>query len=299
MGKKSAKVASSKELAVVTEKSANALKAWERSDLDQRMRYASIVSSAGELVPAGYRNRDGSANQGKVLLAMELGTALGFPPAVCLTELYVVEGRLSISALGMQALVRSAGHRVRVWQEGSGASVKAIATVHRKDDPEFEYRSEWDASRVTHLMSKANYKNHLAQMLTSRAIGEVSRQAAPEALLGIAYTTEEVQDFEVVAIDASLPAPQSEPIATEQDAELTQAEQKVLEKMLVDAETAKTKEAIEAVGTAAKKRGWLKRRIDSNHNFEEYLLFLIGELEAPAEDAPTLPIPNEDPADPA
>ena len=272
-----------------------AIEVYQRSPLELRMQYASVVSQAGDLVPIGYRNKDGSASQGKVLVALEMGAALGMPPITALREIYVVEGRPSISALGMQALVRNAGHRVRVWVEGSGQQAKAIATVHRADDPGFEYRSEWDASRVQHLKSKTNYVNHFQQMIVARAVGEVCRQAAPEALLGIAYTTEEVQDFDVVGIDEVLAAPQSEPI-TEPEEELSAADKKKFEGLLLEAESSTTVDGINAVGTKAKKLGWLTRRVDDGHNFEEYLIYLVGEL---VKDKGAATLPNEDPADPA
>lgn len=158
--------------------------------LAQRIEYARYLSSAN-LLPRQYQG-----NPGNVLYAIEFGNALGVAPVVAINQIHVIEGRPSASASLISALVRKAGHRLRVWVERDnvGRPIKAVATIVRKDDPEFEFRSEWTMERAeaAGLTGKKVWQQFPEAMLKARAITEVAREACEEALNGIGYTPEEL-----------------------------------------------------------------------------------------------------------
>lgn len=167
-------------------------------NLGERMRYAQALAAA-DLLPAAYRR-----NPANVLLAMEYGHALGLNTITAMQSVHVIDGKPTASAQLIGALVRRAGHRLRV----TGDDKKAVAEVLRVDDPDFVFRSEWTLDRavkagLVHIKDGKPFARtqggkptpwelYTAAMLKARAITEVARDACPEALAGVAYTPEEL-----------------------------------------------------------------------------------------------------------
>jgi hypothetical protein len=150
------------------------------------MQYAKALAEAN-LLPAAYRKQPAN-----VLLAMEYGDALGLSPIAAIQGVHIIDGKPTASAQLIGALVRKAGHRLRVKVSSDGSAAKA--TIIRRDDPEFEFESVWTLERAqgAGLLGKGTWKQYPAAMLKSRAITEVARDACPEVLSGVAYTAEEL-----------------------------------------------------------------------------------------------------------
>jgi hypothetical protein len=184
------------------------LPAVREESLPERQEYAKALS-VSDLLPAQYRGKPGN-----VLYAVEFGKSLGISTMAAILGVHIIEGRASASAGLISALVRDAGHKLRVWVERdeSGRVVKAIATIHRRDDAEFEFRAEWTPQRAAAagLTGKQVWKNYPEAMLKARAISEVAREACEEALRGVGYTPEELgaevnADGSVVVTTAARP----------------------------------------------------------------------------------------------
>jgi hypothetical protein len=64
----------------------------------------------------------------------------------------------------------------------------------RHDDPDFEFVAEWNMAKAkaANLTGKGVWKSYPGAMLRSRAITEVARMGAPDALYGVIYTAEEL-----------------------------------------------------------------------------------------------------------
>ena len=168
--------------------------------LNQRMKYAQAMAASG-LIPAQYRDKPAN-----MLYAIEYGNMLGIHPLAAVTGVHVIEGKPTASSALMSALVRRAGHRLRVSCRTVGGVLTATASIIRSDDQDFEFVSEWTMTRATKagLAGKAVWKNYPEAMLKSRAISEVAREACEEALCGVHYTPEELnaevdEDENVVA----------------------------------------------------------------------------------------------------
>lgn len=162
------------------------LATYSASNLDAQKSYATAVAGA-HLLPAAYRGKPAD-----VLVAMGLGQAIGIAPAQALYEIYVVNGRPSPSANLMAALVRRAGHRLRI----EGDATRCTATLYRSDDPDAPFTATWtiEQARAAGLAGKDTWKQYPAAMLRARAISEVVRMGASEAVLGMDYSREEMQD---------------------------------------------------------------------------------------------------------
>ena len=197
----------------------------QSSDLVAEMDYARTISG-GAILPAAYRGKPAD-----ILIATGLGKAIGIAPAQSLYEIYVVNGRPSPSANLMAALVRRAGHIIRI----KGDAQACTATLIRKDDPEFPFEATWTMQQAhdAKLTGKDTWKQYPAAMLRARAIAEVVRMGASECVLGMDYSAEEMRDVDKPAaaapqfVPASPVTPPADPKAAEPEpvADITDAEE--------------------------------------------------------------------------
>ncbi|HEY3559714.1 MAG TPA: hypothetical protein VGL05_19730 [Kribbella sp.] len=160
------------------------LPAVRMGTLADKVKYAQHLASSA-LLPKQYQRQPAN-----LLFAIEYADMLQLPPMAAITGIHVIEGKPSASAALISALVRRAGHRLRV----KGNDQKAVASIIRSDDPDFTFEVEWTIERAQKagLTGKAVWKNYPAAMLKARAISEVAREACEEALSGVAYTPEEL-----------------------------------------------------------------------------------------------------------
>lgn len=177
---------------------------YARSSLSERQQYAAALAAAGEMVPKSFWTKPGPdghggvilprPNPGAILYMLETAAMLGVNPMVGLTNIHIIEGKPSLSANLQSALVREAGHRLRVRVEGEAESLVAIAELVRSDDPDYTFTVHWshrDAQKAG-LLGKDNWKKYERAMLKARAITEVIREGAPEVLMGATYSPDEL-----------------------------------------------------------------------------------------------------------
>lgn len=166
------------------------LPATRQDSLPERIQYSQALA-VSNLLPTQYRGKPEN-----VLYAIEFGRSLGIEPIAAITGVHIIEGKPSASSGLISALVRRAGHRLRVWVERDeqGRPLAAVATILRKDDADFEFRSTWTLARAqaAGLTGKNVWKNYPEAMLKARAISEVAREACEEELSGVGYTPEEL-----------------------------------------------------------------------------------------------------------
>lgn len=152
--------------------------------LPDKMEYAKALAASG-MLPAQYRNQPAN-----LLYALEFADSLGLHPMAAITGVHVIEGKPSASSALISALVRRAGHKLRI----TGDDTRAVAQIVRADDPGFTFECTWtmDRAKQAGLANKKVWQNYPAAMLKARAITEVAREACEEALSGMHYTPEEL-----------------------------------------------------------------------------------------------------------
>lgn len=151
-----------------------------------RLQHAQAVAQSS-LIPDGYRNQPAN-----VLWAMDLADALGVPFPQVMQTMVVMRGRMTMSADIMAAIVRRAGHKLRIREQG----MSVTATLIRKDDPDYEFTATWDEAKARQAglwRQRGPWTQYPAQMLRSRAITEVCRQGASDALAGTIYSPDELE----------------------------------------------------------------------------------------------------------
>lgn len=138
------------------------------------------------ILPTAYRG-----NAANAFVAAETGAALGFEPLQALASIAVINGRATLSSDLMAAVIRRAGHTLRIV-ENSPESV--TATLIRADDKKFEFTVTWDKDKAIKAGlwgQRGPWSQYPTQMLRARAITEVARQGASEALMGMIYSPED------------------------------------------------------------------------------------------------------------
>lgn len=186
------------------------------ADMNAAALYAERLAHSG-LLPTAYRKQPAN-----VLYAIEYGRMIGLAPMAAITGVHVIEGKPTASAALISALVRRAGHKLRV----RGDAKEATAQIIRADDPDYTFEVTYtigDAQRAG-LLNKQVWKSYPASMLKARAITQCARDACEEALMGMHYTPEELgaevdEDGEPVAAVPDAPA-QPAAVETVVDAEI-------------------------------------------------------------------------------
>lgn len=144
------------------------------------------VFAASSLLPVHLRGKPEN-----ILVILDGARALDVPSFWAFQSMYVVDGKLTLSAELMRALVRRAGHKFRV-KESTGK--KAVVSIVRSDDPEFEFISEFtmDDAKIAELSGKSNWKKYPKAMLLARATAQAVRGHCDDVLFGVVYTPEEL-----------------------------------------------------------------------------------------------------------
>lgn len=157
--------------------------------IPDQIRYAEYITN-GNMVPQAYRG-----NPANAVIAIGLGEAMGLSPAESLYRIDVIQGKPTASAELIASNVRKAGHKLRVRVDERAMSV--TATIVRADDPDYEHTVVRDMTwaKTMGLDSKDNYKKQPLTMLQWRAITAVARLACSEALYGVQYSGDELEDM--------------------------------------------------------------------------------------------------------
>ncbi len=154
--------------------------------MTDRIEHAKIVAQSS-LIPAEYRGKPAD-----IVWAMDIGDALGVPYTQVMQSMVVARGKMTMSADLMGAVVRRAGHKLRLREDGDSVT----AVLIRADDPDYEFTVTWDKGKAQAAGlwgSRGPWQQYPRQMLRARAITEVCRQGASDALAGTVYTPEELE----------------------------------------------------------------------------------------------------------
>jgi hypothetical protein len=194
-----------------------------------------------------------------------------------------IDGTLTIKPAAMSAMIREAGHKLRVTERGTLAGGDLAVTVIgiRSDDPDFEFVSTWtphdavtaglatsytpDPNGVWLLESEhEHWMLYAKRMCQWRAIGDVASAGFEDVLMGLHLTPEELG----ATVDAEgevirLPEKPAAPEPTEPWADLIKAAQSADEALAVLDRAKAAGEATDMLRAAAYARaGWFERHTE-------------------------------------
>lgn len=137
------------------------------------------------LVPKSYQGKPAEGTA-----AIMYGTELGLNPIQSLQQVMVINGKPSIESRTMVALLKMRGYRFTTDE----SSPQRVTVTGTSPSGETE-TSTWTFERAQKAGFTRNklYNSIPEQMLYAKAATEVCRRLAPDVLLGISYSTEEMQ----------------------------------------------------------------------------------------------------------
>lgn len=156
---------------------------------DEARAAASIATSLCKtsFVPEVFRGKPEEATA-----AILTGHELGLSPMASLRAIYVIKGTPAMYANTLRAVVQSQGHDI--WVEES-TDTRAIVAARRRGASDVE-RVTWtmDRAKKAGLAGNQQYQKNPQAMLVARATAEVCRRIAADALHGIPYAVEELDE---------------------------------------------------------------------------------------------------------
>lgn len=189
---------------------------YQEQPLPERQQYAQQIAFAASMLPSGIRGATPDETAARAFLVMETGAMLGLHPIAALSSVNVIEGKPAMSADLMVSVIRGAGHKVHVTEEGTveGGDYKATVTIIRSDDPEHPFSSTWTPQRAARaglcryergedgqwkVTARSGEKNmplpwelYTENLCKARAKSEAARDGASDNLHGVRYTPEEL-----------------------------------------------------------------------------------------------------------
>lgn len=164
----------------------------------EMMRDAKLLADAmcaTDMVPADYKGKAGNG-----AAAILYGAELGLNPIQSLQQIFIVHGRPAIYARTAVALIKRHGILVEtVSSEDTAVTVRATDT--RTGQVE---ETTWSIERAKQAgyTKNAKYQSNPQEMLWAKAAMEVARRVAPDVLLGIPYSVEDLTVGEPVRVKA-------------------------------------------------------------------------------------------------
>lgn len=160
-----------------------------RSVIDLMPAYIELASRIAntEFVPGALRRRPEA-----VLAALMSGAERGLGPMQSLSSVHVIDGRPSLSAEAMRALVFAAGHQIEIVEStATKATVIGRRAGSESTSPPFTWTL--DRARRARLAGKQNWQTYPEAMLLARASADLCRAVFPDVIAGLAVT-EELED---------------------------------------------------------------------------------------------------------
>ncbi|RBO87556.1 hypothetical protein [Nocardia puris] len=156
------------------------------------------------LVPVAYRGKAEDATA-----AILYGAELGLSPIQSLQNVVNIHGRPSLEARTMVALLQAKGYRFRTVESTDESVTVECTTPDGRTEPstwtidrakKAGYVSTWDEAKGDwvrndrgKIVGNTKYHTDPRAMLWAKAAAELARHLAPDVLLGIAYTREDLE----------------------------------------------------------------------------------------------------------
>lgn len=150
--------------------------------------------STAESLPTALKKKSAD-----ILATILAGSELGLQPMQALRSIHLIEGRPTLAANAIAALVRKSGVCEYLRTVNSTNDVCTIETK-RKGDPEPESRSYTiKDAQLAGLLDRPNWKRHPKSMLYARCVSQLCRAVFPDVILGVYETDESDEIIEEVS----------------------------------------------------------------------------------------------------
>jgi len=145
-----------------------------------------------------WRKRDGQdwfdadATTAQVASVIMTGQEVGLGPMAALRSVDIIQGTPALRAIALRALLLAHGHEV--WIEEATDHRCAIAGRRAGSDNIQRLMWTMDDARKRNLHGKPNWRTQPRNMLIARATADMARLVAADAIMGVGYIAEELED---------------------------------------------------------------------------------------------------------
>lgn len=137
----------------------------------------------------------GIQNPHQALIIMMQGLELNMGPVWALQNVYIVKGRPTLKAEGMLGLVYKNVPTAQIdFIQNDNQACVIEASRNNSKKSRFSFTME-DAKRAG--LGGVNWSKYPRAMLRSRCVSEMCRAMFPDALMGVSYTPEDLEDNEI------------------------------------------------------------------------------------------------------
>ncbi len=150
-----------------------------------------VVIANTDFVPKGLRG-----NVPAVLACVARGRAMGIPDMVALNGIAIIEGKATLSAELMVAIVREHGHSITGDVTPTGATVRG---KRRDNGDTMSAEFNLEMAQAAGLVGKANWKKHPDDMMWARAVSKLCRRLFADCFAGGTYTPDDLGPDETTA----------------------------------------------------------------------------------------------------
>lgn len=175
-------------------------------NLQQKLQMCKLLRESG-FAPASYKN------DGSVLAAILYGQELGFSPIQSLHSIDVIQGKPTVNAQGLKAMILAAGGLIseKEWTDKI-CTLEGYRNGH-KQSASFTIQ---EAAQMG-LTGKDNWRKMPKLMLYARAVSILARNQWADKIKGL-YSKEEMQDSVVFQNIDAAPTVESKPVIVTADA---------------------------------------------------------------------------------
>jgi hypothetical protein len=170
------------------------------ADRWQQMERISERIASSSLVTPALRNKPED-----ILLVLLAANDLGIPATQALSKLHIVDGKLSMAAEMMVALVLRDGHEL--WgDEANGAQTATCYGRRRNSEEVTKVIYTIEDAKLAGLEQRTPWKKYPKSMLWARAVSMLCRQVFPDSVAGVSYTPDELEISDSEESEKGLPA---------------------------------------------------------------------------------------------
>jgi hypothetical protein len=230
-----------------------------------------VVLCQTSFCPEQFRN-----NPGEATAAILAGGEVGLSPLASLAAFDIISGRAAARAITLRAVLQSFGHEIELLE----STDRKCRMRGRRRGSEGWQEVTWTIERAQKLKltGKQNWATQADAMLVARATSQLCRLVAADAILGIAYSAEELED----AISEQQPTG-GRKVQRQTAVKAVQAPQETAQDdddLLGDGEPAPVQKAAEPPVTLAQLRmlsvSWSMLGVTEDGERHEYTRILIG-----------------------
>lgn len=151
-----------------------------------------ISKVAKMALASGFLGKDVCSAEKAEYIIMK-GKELGIPPILALTQINVIQGKISVSAELMLTLVRKNCPNARI-EFVELSNTKCIINAQRPPERSVSFKYTIEDAATARLIDKQGdmWKKYPRAMLRSRCVSECCRSLFSDALMGASYTPEEL-----------------------------------------------------------------------------------------------------------